>query len=129
MEEATHCTPSMGHRPAGGIFACHGYTQRVQVLQITMAECPLVNMTAHGCLKVERKCCNRHQHNDIGGRLISDRQNSPEEYPWHNWYKPEKANRTEVAAVVAQCSGQEHHLLCPSGSVQTAEPQHDQNYG
>ena len=39
---------------------------------------------------------------NISWKLNSERENSPEDDPWHDWHKPKKASGTEVAAALAQ---------------------------
>ena len=41
---------------------------------------------------------NRHQHEKIGGRLISEKETLPREL-WHDWQKPEKVYGPEVTAL------------------------------
>ena len=58
---------------------------------------------------MESKQCSKHQHKELGGKLISEK-NSVEGDPLHNWYKPDKASRTE-AVVVAEPHHVEPKLL------------------
>ena len=101
VEEATTwCTPGMYQEPAHqGTYAYHRYTPKGMVVQTPLVESPFVKMEATS-VKAESKQCNKHQHKEIGGRLNSEKENSPqEEDPWQNWHKPEKAFGIEIVAV------------------------------